>query len=430
MFRGIKAFVVTYIGQAISIVGSGLTSFAVNVWVYEHSRLATPFALLGLCSFLPGALALPFAGVITDRHDRRRTMLLCNVIAGIAIIVVALLQASNLLQIWLLCIVASIMSGCNALLNLTLAASVVTLVPGNQLARANGFRQIGPALARVISPSLAVLIFARHSVRRLFVIDGVSYFVAAALLLTVVIPVVVAAKTEQTRSFKRDLTHGWSYLVHHKPVMYLAFLMAINECAVQIGYLLMAPLVLRIGSPRQFGTMMSIIAAGVLAGSVVVSVRGIPKNKIRTIVFINLVEALAFFLSGLNPTFVTIVCTFGIFALCSPFGLSSADTLLQKHIDAAVQGRIFAAVRQLVSFSVPVAFLIAGPVVDHVLAPLTVTYGYLFHGAENGITLLFLILAVLLSSITLFVYGSGKLRSLQDRGVTEAMSLAVGGAGQ
>lgn len=417
MLRGTKAFALICFGQATSILGSGLTSFAVSIWIYEHSRMTTPFALLGLFSFLPGAIILPYAGVITDRNDRRKTMLLCNMVSGTAIFLVAFLQTGNLLHVWTLCIVASVMSAASVLLNLTLTSSVVTLVPAQHLGRANGFKQIGPALARVISPSLAALIIAGHDVRRLFVIDGISYYAAAMLLLLVVIPAAGNYVGKKSPSLRQDIVHGWSYLLRNREIMYLALLLAINECAIQIAYLMLTPLVLRTGSPRQFGAMMSIIAGGVLTGSILVSLRGLPKNKLLTIVVVNLVEAAAFFTAGMVPRFGVITCVFLAFALVAPSATSAADTLLQQSIDPAAQGRIFAAVRQLISFSVPVAAMTAGPLVDYVLTPLTKTVSSAIPlpGSQHGITLLFLLLAVMLAFTTLWTFLRGKLKALETR---------------
>jgi DHA3 family macrolide efflux protein-like MFS transporter len=418
MLRASKAFVLICFGQAMSILGSGLTSFAVSVWIYEHSKMTTPFALLGLFSFLPGALVLPYAGIITDRRNRRNTMLLCNLAGGTAILLVAFLQSKNLLHVWTLCVVASVMSVATVLLNLTLTASVVALVPPHQLGKANGFKQIGPALARVVSPSLAALIVAGHDVRRLFIIDGISYYVAAALLTLVIIPVVGSNIGKRYPSLKKDIVHGWTYLLRHREIMYLALLLAINECAIQIAYLMLTPLVLRTGSPKQFGAMMSIIAAGVLVGSVLVSLRGLPKNKLLTVVTVNLIEAIVFFTAGMVPRFGVITCAFLAFAIVAPSATSAADTLLQQSIDPAAQGRIFAAVRQLISFSVPIAAMTAGPLVDYVLTPLTTAISNFFGlpGAGNmrhGVTLLFLLLAMVLASMTLWIYLRGKLKAFE-----------------
>ena len=417
MLRGTKAFALICLGQAMSILGSGLTSFAVSIWIYEHSRMTTPFALMGLFSFLPGAIILPYAGVITDRRDRRNTMLLCNMVSGTAILLVAFLQSGNMLHIWTLCIVASVMSAASVLLNLALTASVVTLVPVQQLGRANGFKQIGPALARVVSPSLAALIFAGHDVRRLFVIDGVSYYAAGLLLLLVAIPMAGSYAGKKHPSLRQDVVHGWSYLLRNRAIMYLALLLAINECAIQIAYLMLTPLVLRTGSPRQFGAMMSIIAGGVLIGSVLVSLRGLPKNKLLTVVVVNLVEAAAFFVAGMVPRFGVITCVFLAFAVVAPSATSAADTLLQQSIDPAAQGRIFAAIRQLISFSVPIAAVTAGPLVDYVLTPLTKTISSAvpLPGSQHGVTMLFLLLAVMLAFTTLWTYLRGKLKPLEIR---------------
>ena len=69
--RNMKTFFIIWIGQLVSIIGSGLTSFAPGVWIFEQTGKATPFAMMVLCSSLPRILLAPIAGALADRWNRR-----------------------------------------------------------------------------------------------------------------------------------------------------------------------------------------------------------------------------------------------------------------------------------------------------------------------------------------------------------------------
>ena len=80
--RNVFVFVVVWLGQLVSLVGSGLTSFALGLWVYERTGSVTLFALISLFAVLPGVVLSPLTGVLADRWDRRWVMVLSDTGAG------------------------------------------------------------------------------------------------------------------------------------------------------------------------------------------------------------------------------------------------------------------------------------------------------------------------------------------------------------
>ncbi|HLE83187.1 MAG TPA: hypothetical protein VJG13_02500, partial [Thermoanaerobaculia bacterium] len=80
---GFRAFTVVWAGQLVSLVGSGLTRFALGIWVYQATGSVTLFTLIALFSRLPGLVVAPFAGALVDRWDRRWTMLGAGTGAGL-----------------------------------------------------------------------------------------------------------------------------------------------------------------------------------------------------------------------------------------------------------------------------------------------------------------------------------------------------------
>ena len=89
--RGMAAFLAVWAGQVVSALGTGLSGFALGVWVYQRTGSATRFALITLVTTLPGMLLTPIAGALVDRWDRRRAMILSNVGAGFTTLILALL---------------------------------------------------------------------------------------------------------------------------------------------------------------------------------------------------------------------------------------------------------------------------------------------------------------------------------------------------
>lgn len=76
--KGFRSFLVIWFGQLVSLTGSGLTGFALGVWVYQRTGSVTQFALISLFTALPGIVFSPLAGALVDRWDRRWAMILSD----------------------------------------------------------------------------------------------------------------------------------------------------------------------------------------------------------------------------------------------------------------------------------------------------------------------------------------------------------------
>ncbi len=185
---GMKSFFIIWVGQVISIVGSGLTGFALGVWMFERTGQATPFALTVLFSNLPGILLAPFAGSIADRWNRRWLMILSDSGDALVTLCAVILVATGRLEVWHVYAIATLSSAFAAFQEPAYMASITMLVPKENLSRANGLVQTAQAVQVLISPLLAGALFGIVGMRGIFAIDFVTYFFAVGALFLVTIP--------------------------------------------------------------------------------------------------------------------------------------------------------------------------------------------------------------------------------------------------
>ena len=157
--QGIRTFLVIWIGQLISMLGSGLTGFALAVWTFEQTGRATPFALTILFANLPRILLLPVAGSLADRWNRRRVMILSDFGNAVVTVSVFVLLQFGSLQFWHIYLIATLGSVFSAFQEPAYTASITMLVPKKDLSRANGMMQMGQALEMVITPLIAGVLF-------------------------------------------------------------------------------------------------------------------------------------------------------------------------------------------------------------------------------------------------------------------------------
>jgi len=127
---GMKGFTIIWIGQLVSLLGTGMTQFALTIWAWEKTGVATTLALVGFSFVLPYILASPFAGALVDRWDRKLVMMLSDIASGISTLAVLLL--SGRLEVWHLYI-TSAFSGAFQAFQFPAFSAAVTLMLATKL---------------------------------------------------------------------------------------------------------------------------------------------------------------------------------------------------------------------------------------------------------------------------------------------------------
>ncbi|MGD2026957.1 MAG: MFS transporter, partial [Anaerolineales bacterium] len=186
--KKMTTFLVIWVGQFISLVGSGLTGFGLSVWVFAETGKATPMAITALAYNLPRILLSPIAGSIADRFSRKRIMILADTAAFLITVAFAVLIFSGQLQVWHIYIMAAISSAFGSFQEPAYRASITMMVPKKHLARAAGIQQIGSAMQSILVPVLAGVLYGLIGFRGIILIDIATYFFAIGALVWAHIP--------------------------------------------------------------------------------------------------------------------------------------------------------------------------------------------------------------------------------------------------
>lgn len=378
--KGMRTFLTIWVGQFMSMIGSGLISFALAVWIFDQTGQATPFALTALFGTLPRILLSPIAGAVADRRNRKMIMLVSDSLAGVLTLVTAVLLLTNQMQIWMIYLISFFESVFAAFQDPAYSASVVMLVPKKQLTRANSLIQMGQAIQNIITPILAGALFTTIGMAGIIAIDAVTYLFALVTLIAVRIPQPEPKEPEegQPRSMFRDVAFGWRYLVDRPGLMGLLWYFAAVNFFLNISSVMVGPLILSFGSATSLGLVQTVQGAGLLAGSLLMSVWGGPKKHLVGFVILFIILAsLGFIVSGSSPTVVAISAGFFIMLFFIPFASSTSSALFALKVAPDIQGRVFATRSMISQSMMPVAFLLSGLLADNIFLPLLVEGGAL-----------------------------------------------------
>lgn len=401
IFSQMRIFLIILSGQLISMLGSALTGFALGVWVYQETGSVTQYALISLFTVLPTVVLSPFIGALVDRWDRRWVMFMGDAGSGLMSLTIALLFFSGRLTIGAIYVCLALASIANSFQWTAWVAATSLLVPKQQLGRANGMIQAASAITQICSPLLAGLLLGMIELRGILLIDVVSFLCALGTLLLVRFPGLPQnAKTR--RNIAQEIQEGWRYLRQRPGLMGMLLIFASANFTLSMVQVLVPPLVLTFASSAALGSVLSIGGVGALVGSLAISVWGGPRRKVYGVLGGILVQGAILLLGGLRPSVPLIATATFLFLFCFPVVTSSSQAIWQTKIAPEIQGRVFALRRMVGLSAAPVAYLLAGPLVDRVFEPLLLPGGALASsvgqvigvGPGRGIGLLLILLGL------------------------------------
>jgi len=421
----LRTFVIIWFGQLISTIGSGLTGFALGVWIYQETGSTMLFTLNMLAFALPTLIMSPFSGALVDRYDRRWMMILSDTGAGLSTFFIAILMYTHHLEIWHIFIATAFNAAFTSFQWPAYSAVTSLLVPKEQLGRASGMVQIGQAVSQLIAPALAGALLVLIGLKGVVLIDFVTFLFAVTTLLFVRVP--KPAETATGKAAKgtiwQEAAFGWKYIVARSGLLGLLIIFALFNLLSGIIDPLIVPLVLDMTTPDILGYLASFIGVGMLIGTLIMSAWGGPKRKINGVLGFLMISGAADILLGVTPLLWMMAISAFIMMLVMPIINGSSQTIWQRKVPADIQGRVFS-VRRMIAWSMtPVAYIIAGVLNDKVFKPLLVEGGTLSEtaigkvlgvGPSRGTGLLFIIIGLLSVLVAASGYLNPHVRNVED----------------
>ncbi len=415
-----RAFLPIWFGQLVSTLGSGLTGFALGVWVFERTGSATQFSLVLLATTLPRVLLSPVAGVVADRWDRRKLIVLGDLGAGIGTLVVYLLFTQGVLQVPHIYLAAGVSAAFGTFQGPALGASITMLVKDEQLGRANGLQGLSQALSQLLAPLLGGWLVVLAGLQAVLLMDMASFLVAVVPLLFISIPTPKVIQTEGEGTW-RAISSAAQYLRERRGLLTLMFYFGLINLTGAVALGLMTPLILSFIGPDTLGVLLSMGGLGLLTGSLIMTAWRGPERPVNGVFGFMFLFCPFVVLIGLKPlVWLVGVGIFGAyFAL--PFTNGYTAVIFQRNVVPQMQGRVFALTQFIGGAAMPLGYLAAGPLADRVFEPLLLPGGLLAGsfgqiigvGVGRGTGLMFITVAAFTLVVTAIFYSQPSLKNLE-----------------
>jgi MFS family permease len=398
-----------------------MTSFALGVYVFQRTNSATDFALIFLAGMLPRVLFSPFAGVLADRLDRRKLMVVSDLGAIVGSGIAYVLAASLGLEIWQVYVVTSITSAFSALRLPAYTATAGALVPKEQYGRVGGMIQLSDAIGQVFAPVAAGALISAYDMVSILQIDLLTFLISLVTLFMVGFPT-PSHNFEKNGSFFADIRYGWKYLNARPGLIALLIVFVIGNFFVGNAQALLTPMILGFASTKTLGAILSAGGVGMVFGGAALSVWGGGKNRVYTLLGFYILLGFGVMVAGLFPSPWIVGAALFVAFLSLPFIIGTTNAILISKVARDVQGRVFSLRVMLVTLSFTIAFITAGPLADKVFEPLLTPDGALAPGLGailgvaigRGIGLMFILLGIMAMMTALGGFLSPRLRNIED----------------
>ena len=370
----LKNFYILWSTQSLSQLGSTITSFALTLWLYQKTGSALQTALLSICSYAPYVIMSIFAGALSDKWNKKRTMLACDTLAACSTVIVLFMLQTDLLRPWHLYLLNAISGLMNTVQNPASEVAITLITPKDQYQRTSGLRSFSRSLITILHPVIATALWGIGGMHIVIAVDLSTFAIAfLSLWLLVRIPETIAAdENDAQETLLASARAGLLCLKENKLVLYLIlFLSGVNLVASAFDAVLPAFILPHTGGGEKvLGAVMSFAGIAMMIGSLLATVLPAPKDRIKVIILTMLFSLTADnFLMAMtnNPALWCLAQIFGYLPV--PLMETNLDVIVRSSISDRMQGRVYACRNTLQFFTIPVGLFFGGFMVDTICEP-------------------------------------------------------------
>ena len=372
-FRELRPWLALWSTQSLSALGSAMTNFALVIWLYQKSGSALETALLSVCSYAPYVIMSIFAGALSDRWDKRRTMLVCDLLAALCTVIVLVLLRADALMPWHMYLLNAVNGLMNTVQQPAADVAATLLIPKKYYQQTCGLRSLSQSLNTILTPVIATALFAFSGMEMVIAIDLLTFAVAFVVLWRFVRIPEVRRKEEKQEPLLRSAASGLRWLRRNPLILKLIlFLAGINLVASAHEAVLPALLLPRAnGGETVLGLVNTFAGIATLAGSVLVTLLPAPRSRVR-VICLSLLFSMSTenFLLAFGRT-APVWCMGSILGwIAIPLMGANLDVIFRTTIPAEMQGRVYSCRNTLQFFTIPVGYLLSGALVDGVFEPM------------------------------------------------------------
>ncbi len=422
--RTSRPFLILWFGQAISLIGTGVSRFALLIFVWELTEQATAVTIAAVISQIPPIVIGVFVGTLVDRWNRKYILMASDTLAGIAIIALLIIELMGNLTLPHIYIAMLLLGISNAFQDPAYVASVTLMVPKSLYSRSSGLLTLAIYLADVVSPIIAGILLSILGLAGVLTLDILTFLFAIISIFKLKIPQ-PKSENKMKPSFWQETVYGFRYIFRSPSLIALTLVGVVWNMVESIGYPLIPPFILaRTGGDEAIlATVLSFMGLGGVIGGILASTWSGAKNRVHNILIGALLTGLlGDLLLGLGTSLpLWILGAIGV-EFFIPISIGSTISIWQAKVPVDLQGRIFATRRVVARVAGIIVTIAVGPIADYVFEPAMMPDGVLAPifsgliepGKGAGMGLMLVIGGILLTILAIMGYLIRPLRNIES----------------
>jgi MFS family permease len=355
-------------GQSVSLIGTWITRIATSWLVYRLTGSELLLGVVGFCGQVPTLLLAPFAGVVVDRADRQRILIVTQILSMVQSAALAILTLSGVITVGEILGLQVFQGLINSFDTPARQAFVVEMVEDRaDLANAIALNSSMVNGSRIIGPSIGGAIIAAFGEGWCFAIDAVSYvFVIGSLL---AMHLTRASRERRVEAHVlQDLRAGWDYVLGSTPIRTALIMLAIVSTMAMPYTVLMPAVVTDVlhGGPSSLGLLMTASGVGALAGALYLAQRKSVVGLGTVAMFATIAFGAGLIGFSLSRSELVAAAILTVVGAGFILQMAATTTGLQTLVDDSIRGRVMAFYTMAFFGSAPIGSLLAGVLADRI----------------------------------------------------------------
>jgi MFS transporter, DHA3 family, macrolide efflux protein len=355
--------------ETICFLGSEIARFGVAVWIYEATQSVWAFAALLLANTLPGIVVSPVAGVVVDRYSRKFVMMGSAAVAMCGTLIVLAGASLGALSMTAVVLGASLASVAEAFQWPALSATVPLMTTEEDLPRYNGLLESGRAAAQLAGPVIGGISIAFLGLRGLLAVEVCTFTIATVVVgsLTLPAPQKEEDDDEESEGFVADSLFGLRWIYRHKALLKFLYIAVFGNFFLSIGMVLMPPYSLSILDERSYGIANGAFGGGMIVGGLLYGPLAKRYKNIHLFLWTAIATGALYGAFGFARSLASLAGIDFVLAILMTVGNSAILTVWQVKVPEDISGRVLSAVHMIAFATGPIAYVLAGPLADHLV---------------------------------------------------------------
>jgi MFS family permease len=366
-------------GQSISLIGTWITRIATSWLVYRLTGSELLLGVVAFCSQIPLLILAPIAGVLVDRWDRHRILVITQILSALQSAALAVLALTHVITVAEVIALQLVQGVINSFDTPARQAFVVEMVSDREdLPNAIALNSSMINASRIIGPSIGGLLIATVGEGWCFSVDAISYI--AVIISLLMMQRTLAPRAKVDMRMLEELRTGWKYVAGFAPVRALLLIIALVG-VMGMPYATLMPVIaskVLHGGPHTLGILMTASGIGALMGTIYLASRHSVLGLGKVIVAANAALSLGLIAFSFSRSLWLSAILLPIVGAGIMVQAASVNTILQTVVDENLRGRVMAFYSVAIMGMQPIGSLLSGIVADRIGAEMTIFYGALF----------------------------------------------------